>query len=107
MSTDRCEKCGRKSRRSMYAEDANICHKADGPECQAAAVGFKRGHASGRREASTHLRSVINEVCYDSSDDTVDSVGVVVVANAIRFLAASGRIVLVEDEGSRVVGRWS
>lgn len=105
--SERCEKCQRKKRRSAKAEHPDICHLTASSECLAAAGGFTRGHVRGAREPSSHLRNVIHDSCYDGDEDTIDSLGVNSFANAMRFLAASGRIRIEADSGAFVVGRWT
>lgn len=101
--SERCPKCRRKKLAAAKATNPDLCHRLGSHDCLAA----ERGYVRGIRDASVHLRAVINDVAYDSDENTIDSMGISVVANGLRFLAAHGRVRIELDHGADVVGRWA
>lgn len=99
----RCARCHRKARPSHTATNADLCHRANSPECHLA----ERAYDRAAKDVSTMLRVVVNAACYDPDDDVLDSMGIFEFARAIRFLASIGRVRIESEDGACVVGRWA
>jgi hypothetical protein len=61
---------------------------------------------SALEDAAELIEDLVSQGCYIGDDGTLDSCAISTYADALRWLAARGRVEIATDVGRRVIARW-
>jgi len=64
------------------------------------------GHDPAEDLAITYVVDLVDQGCWMVDTKQLDSMGLEMYAEAMRYLASLGRIAIVSDVGRRVIGHW-